>query len=448
MALKRALVVDDSKLARVALKKQLEEYDLSVALADSGEEALEYLKYHMVDVVFMDHIMPGIDGLEAVAAIKSNPLTATIPVMMYTSKEGEVYVSQARALGALDVLPKQVEPGVLFGMLLKLGLVRDRRAPTRDAAIEQSADTSYEAVGGEPPQEPVGMTISALLTRILEDQHSALRSDILGSHRNFAKQVANEVYERQNADRMSMLEEQPERYAGVAWPVLTVTFALALIVLGAMFLQVRAERDAVRQNLDSLMTVVESERSSSSALNEELVNDIGQERARSESAFRELLGVLTWTMNQSGAVYYDERPLNEVRTEQIRGLLLQLSNAGFQGTVRVESHLGEFCLTIDSAGIYQLAEPELPFTSCAYIGHPLDDSSLLSDRQTPSFEAFLAESPLVNGSGIDLDLIMRSRLDSVPRVPYPAEPESAGEWNQVAALNNRVEYSLLSDDSR
>ncbi len=245
-----------------------------------------------------------------------------------------------------------------------------------------------------------------------------------------------------------MLEEQPERYASVGWPILTATFAVALIVLGALFLQVRAERDAVREDLASLITAVESERSSSIALNEELVNDIGQERARSESAFRELLGVLTWTMNQSGEVPYDERPLNEVRTEQIRALLLQLSNAGFQGTVRVESHLGEFCLTIDSAGIYQLAEPELPFTSCAYIGHPLDDSSLLSDRQTASFEAFLAESPLVNGSGIELDVIMRSRLDSLPRVPYPAEPESAGEWNQVAALINRMEYSLLSDDSR
>ena len=98
MTLKRALVVDDSKSARIALKKQLEEHDLQVELAASGEEALEMLKTHMVDVIFMDHVMPGMDGLEAVGVIKSNPLTATIPVMMYTSKEGEVYVSQARAL--------------------------------------------------------------------------------------------------------------------------------------------------------------------------------------------------------------------------------------------------------------------------------------------------------------------------------------------------------------
>ena len=55
MALKRALVVDDSKVARVTLQKQLQAHNLAVELAVSGEEALEFLKSNMVDVVFMDH---------------------------------------------------------------------------------------------------------------------------------------------------------------------------------------------------------------------------------------------------------------------------------------------------------------------------------------------------------------------------------------------------------
>ena len=144
MALRRALVVDDSLTAQLALKKQLEAHDLSVNLACSGEDAIEFLKGNTVDVVFMDHVMPGMDGLEAVSALKSNPATATTPVMVYTSKEGELYVSQARALGAVDVLPKQVQPGVLFGMLLKLGLVRERRAP-EDAAGDEPVDAPVDA---------------------------------------------------------------------------------------------------------------------------------------------------------------------------------------------------------------------------------------------------------------------------------------------------------------
>ena len=43
--------------------------------------------------------MPGMDGFQAVQAIKNNPLTATIPIMMYTSQEGELYLSQKGALG-------------------------------------------------------------------------------------------------------------------------------------------------------------------------------------------------------------------------------------------------------------------------------------------------------------------------------------------------------------
>ena len=51
MAVKRALVVDDSKAARVSLKKLLSEYELEISLAASGEEALELLKRESVDVI-------------------------------------------------------------------------------------------------------------------------------------------------------------------------------------------------------------------------------------------------------------------------------------------------------------------------------------------------------------------------------------------------------------
>ena len=180
MSFKRALVVDDSRSARVSLKRLLEEQELILDLAESGEQALDYLNDHWVDVIFMDHTMPGMDGLEAVSVIKSNPRTAMIPVMMYTTQEGEVYVSQARALGAVDVLPKAVQPGVLFEMLLKLGLVSERRTsdrPVDDTSEQQTSETS----------------VQALVSRILEDQHLKLRSDILQSQRDFARQVVTAV---------------------------------------------------------------------------------------------------------------------------------------------------------------------------------------------------------------------------------------------------------------
>jgi len=93
MAIKRALVVDDSRSARLALRRLLEKQSLAVSEAESGEIALDMPQSAAVDVVFMDHTMPGMEGLEAVAAIKAHPATAAIPVMMYTTGQGEFFAA-------------------------------------------------------------------------------------------------------------------------------------------------------------------------------------------------------------------------------------------------------------------------------------------------------------------------------------------------------------------
>ncbi|MHB1240560.1 MAG: response regulator, partial [Gammaproteobacteria bacterium] len=144
---KHALIVDDSKAARSALRRMVEVHGLAVDEAESGEDALDYLRNRRPDVVFMDHMMPGISGLETVRLIKADPELATVPVVMYTSKSGEVYVGQARALGALDVLPKEVKPSELFRILRTLNLVPERREPAGDDA----ASPPGGAPGGGAP---------------------------------------------------------------------------------------------------------------------------------------------------------------------------------------------------------------------------------------------------------------------------------------------------------
>ena len=438
MALKRALVVDDSRVARITLKKQLESYDLKVELAESGEEALELLKTHMVDVIFMDHIMPGMDGLEAVSLIKSNPSTATIPVMMYTSKEGEVYVSEARALGAVGVLPKRVEPGVLFGMLEKLGLVKDRRAKPRD----DDSDT-----GEETDDKPVGIEISAVVSRILEDQHSELRTDILTSYRSFAKQVANEVHEQLLEDqRVDKVERELAGRQRRNWQITSAVLGLLLAVVVMQLLHTRGERNDAERELAEARAALDQEREAAYARDQSQAANASGGTAPEFAENRLFLDTLIRDMNAAGAVPFGEIPFDEVRVDQISWLMLRLADAGFTGTVRIESHLGAFCLVSDTSGVYQLQDPDAPFSSCSFIGHPLDGSRSLNDRQTSHFEFFRAASPLLAESGIELDVVIRDRSDSVPRVPYPDNPETAGDWNRVATINNRLEFSLLPDD--
>src|SRR4029453_4575155 len=126
---KRALIVDDSRSARVILSRMLEGYGLEVDSSESAEAALESLRQGRPDVIFMDHLMPGMDGFQAIQAIKGNPDTAMIPVVMYTSQEGELYVSQARALGAVGVLPKTVKQVDVSRVLYQLRLLPERRDP-------------------------------------------------------------------------------------------------------------------------------------------------------------------------------------------------------------------------------------------------------------------------------------------------------------------------------
>ncbi|TQV76945.1 response regulator [Aliikangiella marina] len=125
--IKSALIVDDSRLACRVMANMLEPLNIRSFSVYSAEEAIDYLQNNKPDIIFLDHTMPGMDGLETIKVIKNNPLTATIPVMMYTAKHGEVYVSQARALGAVDVLPKGLEKELLINALEKLGMVNGEK---------------------------------------------------------------------------------------------------------------------------------------------------------------------------------------------------------------------------------------------------------------------------------------------------------------------------------
>jgi CheY-like chemotaxis protein len=144
MSSKRALVVDDSKSARAFLSRILERHEIMVDAAESAEAAIDYLTRTKPDVIFMDHLMPGMDGFQAVQTIKNNPRTSSIPILMYTSQEGDLYLGQARALGAEGVLPKQIKQSDVTRMLFQLQLVSDRRTRERDqttfTALENAPD--------------------------------------------------------------------------------------------------------------------------------------------------------------------------------------------------------------------------------------------------------------------------------------------------------------------
>ncbi|MEL7401000.1 MAG: response regulator, partial [Pseudomonadota bacterium] len=141
MPIKNALVVDDSKSARMMLQRLLSKMNVKADVVESAEAALVFLDNAQPDVIFMDHMMPGMDGLEATQLIKANPKTATIPTIMYTSKEGEDYFNIAKSHGAEGVLAKPANQEAVMAVIQSLD------APAaNDARPAETADSSIALV--------------------------------------------------------------------------------------------------------------------------------------------------------------------------------------------------------------------------------------------------------------------------------------------------------------
>ncbi len=84
----KALVVEDSIVTQRLITIFLKRMGFDVVTIDNGREALKLLNDSHFDIIFLDVIMPEIDGYTVCKLIKSNPVTKSIPVFMLTSKDG------------------------------------------------------------------------------------------------------------------------------------------------------------------------------------------------------------------------------------------------------------------------------------------------------------------------------------------------------------------------
>jgi len=119
---KNVLIVDDSLPVRKALDMKLRLMNYDVQHASSGREALHSLQNGRFDFIFLDVVMPGIDGYEVCKLIKRNKLTKNIPVVMLTSRTSPFDKVKGRLAGCDSYLTKPVEnekfEKVVAGMLI------------------------------------------------------------------------------------------------------------------------------------------------------------------------------------------------------------------------------------------------------------------------------------------------------------------------------------------
>ena len=106
------LFVDDEVEYIETLMKRMEKRGVAVSMAASGEEALEWLGLHAVDVIVLDVKMPGMDGIQTLREIKK--FKPQVEVIMLTGHANLESASQGMALGAFDYLMKPFNIDELF----------------------------------------------------------------------------------------------------------------------------------------------------------------------------------------------------------------------------------------------------------------------------------------------------------------------------------------------
>ena len=137
-----ALVVDDSSTSRMLLTKILKKMEVHCEQATSGEDAISQLSWYHPDFIFLDHLMPGMDGFETLTELKKNPETKHIPVIMYTSQHAHRYYEEAHKLGAAGVIAKQIDRDKLYLMLNRLCQSTEETSNEKDSDVP----TVYEEV--------------------------------------------------------------------------------------------------------------------------------------------------------------------------------------------------------------------------------------------------------------------------------------------------------------
>lgn len=435
MTAKRALVVDDSKSARTFLSALLEQHALEVDSAETAEQAIDYLTRHRPDVIFMDHMMPGMDGFQAVLAIKSNPRTATIPILMYTSQEGELYVGQARALGAMGVLPKQVAPADVSKVLQQLHL-------TDAPAVDEPEIPVAAGLGSA--STPTSATIIAPHTQAAMAAHAAAQAPIadvllrdqIAELRRFMVTSLDDQSDRILDDMRTMLRHAlpppadppplvvaPRAHWLLPWAVALMAGLIA-VLLSILLWRAVVERDQVRAQLSQVLSAVGGERPTQAA-------DIG---VVAPAAIPAVLVV---------PVPFGETPLGGARIEELRNFVQAIAQQDLKGAVEVRRHAGRYCLTGNAADGYSLAVADVPYVNCELVADAGDPVLGAASPESMEFATALAQLRRQYAKSIRVDVTVGADTELARSYPEiggnPPRVPTAGQWNSAAEANNRVE---------
>lgn len=473
MTIQRALIVDDSTTAQYRLKKMLRRYPLDIDIVDSGEAALRYLARHAPAVIFMDHLMPGIDGFRALQIIKSNPETAMIPVIMYTSKSGDVYTGQARALGALDVVSKdRINATDLSKVMEAIHIYPTVKADEGESVESAELIAAANQVTATPtsPAEATGSPLdrrasSLEQARNLELRLSHMEHSLEDNRRFITSRVVRELQGlRQNLSKElgDILQQQPAipapapapldetKPASSGWSVLGIFLSVAALAAIAYLLlsisnQLRHSQTQQEELSKQLQQVAAQANKEPELISPAMVNaGVTQPVKPLIVQDSHLLDDLAWTFNQNATLAFHQNTIDSKPLLRLHELLHRLASNGFKGSATVNIYVGDFCVMVDSMGMAQMAPPNKTLGDCM-LSSEIYTIERLMDDYTREVTMTLSNLTRDVNSTINIAVTAAPGPDPYPeRVPLI----NAGDWNSLAQNNNRLELVLVADEEQ
>ncbi|HEY7774302.1 MAG TPA: hypothetical protein VIC26_14055, partial [Marinagarivorans sp.] len=404
--------------------------------------------------------------------------TALIPVVMYTSEQGDVYVGQARALGALDIISKEViQHSSIEKVLSSLGIpaldasadssseraskrTPDTRSPQRDAtgarrtsSMEQWGDDA----GNKPGADYVATTdlnkVQAQVGKLFEIHIAKVRQEMEDNTKFLMRRLSKEIQDKAAPKVGAPVKALPADSDGAEprdlaeqpaparlMPALVVTAVIAaLVFLGYQALQSLQAQQLAATNVQQLADKLGEQGAVVDQVFETLIAQ--QSAPKSGADGRVMLDALGWAVNVNPTVPFGDKALNDERIYMLGELLALLKAANFSGTVFIDVHLGDYCVVEGATGEWVLPEPSASLDDCTYLAASQADTNL-NDHVSVGFLNYLHSTPVLTDGGISVEMTSMG-FDS-PRYSYPpmTSATSAGEWNQAAARNSRLAFSF------
>ena len=158
------LVVDDEKIVAGSIERSLRIDGLGVTVANSGVEALKAARRHRPDLMCLDIVMPGMDGLEVCRQLRADPLLADLPILFLTALSSHEDKIAGFRSGADDYLPKPFNVDELL-LRIRAVLRRGNRnkpieepSPMRDQIAIRDLHLNCKAFTATSPKGEVTLT--------------------------------------------------------------------------------------------------------------------------------------------------------------------------------------------------------------------------------------------------------------------------------------------------